>query len=293
MPCRSISDSCSIPARAWTDRSGVLAKCGDQISEDVFQGCGFHAGRIRRRCSGGEVCSSRVPAPCREDSRRQGQRLHVALRRRHRISRQRVRPDGKKVLVIFTDGDDTSSSRRWDEALRLFRASDVTVYPIGFLSISGFIALDRCSRGSMEIAWLTGGRAVFPGSMKKLDPMVRYDCVRKFKAKTCWATYPTNTSRDGKWRKVEIKLKRPPSERAQLRTREGYFAPVKYEVAVSRLFDSRSSRMISCISSAFNSLFFTKPAAFALRQASKSTRLRATACRSAGRCRCARCTTSL
>jgi Ca-activated chloride channel family protein len=36
---------------------------------------------------------------------------------------------------------------------------------------------------------------------------------------------PTNAARDGKWRKVEIKLKRPPSQRVQLRTREGYFAP--------------------------------------------------------------------
>ncbi len=45
--------------------------------------------------------------------------------------------DGRKVLVIFTDGDDTSSSRRWDETLRLLRASDVTVYPMGFLSNRG------------------------------------------------------------------------------------------------------------------------------------------------------------
>jgi hypothetical protein len=33
--------------------------------------------------------------------------------------------------------------------------------------------------------------------------------------------------RDGKWRKVEITLKRAASERLQVRTREGYFAPVK------------------------------------------------------------------
>ena len=36
---------------------------------------------------------------------------------------------------------------------------------------------------------------------------------------------PTNTARDGTWRKVEIRLKRPESERLQLRTRQGYFAP--------------------------------------------------------------------
>ena len=132
---------------------------------------------------------------------------------------------GKKVLVIFTDGDDTSSSRRWDEVLRLLRASDVTVYPIGLLSYRGSPRLMLQSR-LQEIARLTGGRAVFPGTMKELDPM--YEAIAaEIQGQYVLGYVPTNTVRDGKWRKVEIKLKRPPSERVQLRTREGYFAPVK------------------------------------------------------------------
>jgi hypothetical protein len=38
---------------------------------------------------------------------------------------------------------------------------------------------------------------------------------------------PTNAARDGKWRKVEIRLTAPESRRLQVRVREGYFAPVK------------------------------------------------------------------
>jgi Ca-activated chloride channel family protein len=131
---------------------------------------------------------------------------------------------GRKVLVIFTDGDDTSSSRRWDETLRLLRASDVTVYPMGFLSNRGSARLALQSK-LMEIARLTGGRAVFPGTMKELDPM--YAAIAaEIQGQYLLGYVPTNPARDGKWRKVEIKLKNPP-ERAQLRTREGYFAPVK------------------------------------------------------------------
>jgi Ca-activated chloride channel family protein len=131
---------------------------------------------------------------------------------------------GRKVLVIFTDGDDTSSSRRWDETLRLLRASDVTVYPIGLLSNRGSARLLLQSK-LMEIARLTGGRAVFPGTMKELDPM--YAAIAgEIQGQYVLGYMPTNSARDGKWRKVEIKLKRPPSERLQLRTREGYFAPV-------------------------------------------------------------------
>ena len=131
---------------------------------------------------------------------------------------------GRKVLVIFTDGDDTSSSRRWDETLRLLRASDVTVYPMGFMSNRGAARLLLQSK-LMEIARLTGGRAVFPSSMKELDPM--YAAIAaEIHGQYVLGYVPTNVARDGKWRKVEIKLKRPPSEKLQLRTREGYFAPV-------------------------------------------------------------------
>ena len=131
---------------------------------------------------------------------------------------------GRKVLVIFTDGDDTSSSRRWDETVRLLRASDVIVYPMGFLSNRGSARLGLQSK-LLEIARLTGGRAAFPGTMKDLDPMYA-SIAAEIQGQYLLGYVPTNTARDGKWRKVEIKLKRPPSERTQIRTREGYFAPV-------------------------------------------------------------------
>ena len=132
---------------------------------------------------------------------------------------------GRKVLVIFTDGDDTSSSRRWDETARLLRASDVTVYPVGFLANRGAPRLTLQSK-LMEIARLTGGRAMFPGTMKELDPMYA-SIASEIQGQYVVGYVPTNTARDGKWRKVDIRLKRPQSDRIQLRAREGYFAPVK------------------------------------------------------------------
>jgi Ca-activated chloride channel family protein len=130
---------------------------------------------------------------------------------------------GRKVLVIYTDGDDTASSRSWDETLHTLRASDVTVYPVGFFAGRGSPRLMLQSRLN-EIARLTGGRAVFPDSMKELEPM--YESIaREIHGQYLLGYVPTNALRDGKWRKVEIKLKRPPSPRVQIRTREGYFAP--------------------------------------------------------------------
>lgn len=131
---------------------------------------------------------------------------------------------GRKMLVIYTDGGDTSSSRTWADTLRLLRGSDVTVYPIGFLENRGSSRLMQQNQ-LMEMARLTGGRAVFPGSMKELEPMYTR-IATEIHAQYTLGYVPTNATRDGKWRKVDIRLKRPPSEKLQLRTREGYFAPV-------------------------------------------------------------------
>jgi Ca-activated chloride channel homolog len=132
---------------------------------------------------------------------------------------------GRKVLVLYTDGGDTSSSRTWDQTIRLLRTSDVTVYPIGFLASRGSARLMQQSQ-LIEMARLTGGRAVFPGSMKELEPMYS-QIAAEIHAQYVLGYVPTNAARDGKWRKVEIRLKRPSSERLQLRTRQGYFAPIQ------------------------------------------------------------------
>ena len=131
---------------------------------------------------------------------------------------------GRKVLVIYTDGGDTSSSRTWEETLRLLRAADVTVYTIGFLASRGGSRMVQQSQ-LVEIARLSGGRAVFPATMKDLEP-VYSKIAAEIHAQYSLGYVSTNTARDGKWRKVDIRLKRPPSERLQLRTRQGYFAAV-------------------------------------------------------------------
>jgi Ca-activated chloride channel family protein len=133
--------------------------------------------------------------------------------------------EGRKVLVLYTDGGDTSSSRTWSEAQRLLRASDVTVYPIGFLEHMGSGRVAQQTQ-LMDMARITGGRAVFPSAMKDLEP-VYARIAAEINAQYVLGYVPTNAVRDGKWRKVEIRLTAPESRRLQVRVREGYFAPVK------------------------------------------------------------------
>jgi Ca-activated chloride channel family protein len=132
---------------------------------------------------------------------------------------------GRKVLVVYTDGGDTSSSRTWSEALRVLRASDVTVYSIGFITSQGSARLSQ--RGQLiEIAQLTGGVAVFPSTIKELETMYGR-IAAEIHAQYTLGYVSSNTVRDGTWRNVEVRVKRPASERLRVRTRDGYFAPAR------------------------------------------------------------------
>jgi Ca-activated chloride channel family protein len=134
---------------------------------------------------------------------------------------------GRKVLVIYTDGGDSASSRSWREATRLLKASDVTVYPIGFMAHQGQGSARLVQQSILnEMAVLTGGIALFPGTMKELDGI--YSRISdEINNQYTLGYVSSNAAKDGKWRKVEVRLKRPSAERLQVRSRQGYFAPSK------------------------------------------------------------------
>lgn len=134
--------------------------------------------------------------------------------------------DGRKILVLYTDGGDTRSVLGFGDMMDLLRASDVTVYAIGFLEHqSSFTRAEQRMR-LQQIAELTGGQAFFPFAMKDLD--AEYAKVQaEILAQYALGYVSTNPRADGSWRKVEIKVKRPGLKDIRLRTRKGYFARYK------------------------------------------------------------------
>jgi Ca-activated chloride channel family protein len=76
------------------------------------------------------------------------------------------------------------------------------------------------------MAAITGGTAFFPSSLKELEKI--YEKIqREIAARYSLGYISSDTRKDGAWRKVEIRLKRPDLRNAKLRTRSGYFAPYK------------------------------------------------------------------
>ena len=131
--------------------------------------------------------------------------------------------DGRTILVLYTDGGDTRSSIAFAEALTLVRASDATIYAVGFLDHQPSSTRFAQRSQLTELAETTGGQAFFPLTMKDVDSA--YDkVVAQVRAQYSLGYVSTNPKKDGSWRKVTIRLTRPALKDARLQSRKGYFA---------------------------------------------------------------------
>jgi len=131
--------------------------------------------------------------------------------------------DGRKIMLLYTDGGDTRSSIRFGELMDLLKASDVTVYPIGELEHQSSSGRAQQRMLLQQMADVTGGQAFFPTTVKELD--VVYDkVVAEIRAQYTIGYLSTNEKTDGAWRKVEVKVKR---KDLRVRSRRGYFATYK------------------------------------------------------------------
>lgn len=137
---------------------------------------------------------------------------------------------GRKVMVLYTDGADTSSRLTIDKVMKMLKQSDVTVYAIGSFgnqSISQYFP----QRAQLSImAEATGGAAFFPLGVKELDKIYG-QILGEVRAQYTLGYLSTNDQFNGKWRKIEIKITRPDAKSLKVRARKGYFAPSAPEMA--------------------------------------------------------------
>ena len=131
--------------------------------------------------------------------------------------------EGRTILVLYTDGGDTRSAIDFGDVMTLVRASDVTIHTVGFLEHQLRRAQMAQRLQLMEIAEATGGQAFLPSSMKDVE--AAYDkVVAQIRSQYSLGFVSTDTARDGRWRKVEIRLTRGELKDARIQSRRGYFA---------------------------------------------------------------------
>jgi VWFA-related protein len=134
--------------------------------------------------------------------------------------------EGQKVLIMYTDGGDTRSALNHGDVLELLRASDVTVYVLGYLEHQSS-SVRAAQRQQLErFASMTGGQALFPMNLKEVEKM--YERIeRELGTRYSLGYTSTDVRANGAWRDVDIRLKRTDLKGVKLRTRDGYFAPLR------------------------------------------------------------------
>jgi VWFA-related protein len=136
----------------------------------------------------------------------------------------------RKALLVISDGGDNNSRYTEGEIKNLVREADVQIYAIGIfepISARGRTAEELSGPSLLgEIAEQTGGRH-FPVENLNELPDVAAKIGIELRNQYILGYSPENQERDGKYRKVQVKLVQPrglPPLRAFWRL--GYYAPI-------------------------------------------------------------------
>lgn len=122
---------------------------------------------------------------------------------------------GRKALVVLTDGEDTASRLEWNDMLTYARASRVPIYFIGI----GFTFGNIGGPGMMrDLAAETGGNAYFIKSTAQLNDAYA-QLEKDLRTQYLLSYYIETTTKDQEYRTVEVKVDRPD---ARVRTIRGY-----------------------------------------------------------------------
>jgi Ca-activated chloride channel family protein len=131
--------------------------------------------------------------------------------------------NGRKVLVLFTDGEDSRSAVGLGDLLQTIRSSAVTIYPIGFMGgfPTGSTRLLQSRAFLQQIAEITGGQLFTPNTSKDLG-LIFQKILDELSAQYVIGFVSDNQRRDGKFRKLKVDVRR---DGLKVRHRLGYFAP--------------------------------------------------------------------
>jgi Ca-activated chloride channel homolog len=129
---------------------------------------------------------------------------------------------GRKAILMFSDGEDNSSSHNMMTAIEMAQAENVVVYAIRYTESKhgrlkarnkyGISVMDRTAKE-------TGGVHI---DAAKTDPHTYFrEIAEELRTSYELAYYPTNKTKDDTFRKIVI---RPKEDGIKIRTKIGYFA---------------------------------------------------------------------
>jgi Ca-activated chloride channel family protein len=130
---------------------------------------------------------------------------------------------GRQAILMFSDGEDNSSSHNMMTAIETAQAANVMIYAIRYTEANKHGELNARNKYGISVmdrvAKETGGTHI---DAQRTDPHTYFrEIAEELRAAYELAYYPTNKAKDETFRKIVIK---PKQEGIRIRSKTGYFS---------------------------------------------------------------------
>ena len=142
------------------------------------------------------------------------------------IAKMRQARHRRKALLLISDGADNRSRYTENEIRAIVKEADVQIYAIGIYDVSPRSEEERFGPALLsEVSEVTGGRAYPVGNPDELSEVAARIGL-ELRNQYILGYRPSKPARDGKWRKVRVKLTAPKGlPPLTVYAKMGYYAP--------------------------------------------------------------------
>jgi Ca-activated chloride channel family protein len=139
-------------------------------------------------------------------------------------SRSLDRRQGRKVMVLITDGGDTISKTDYKEAVRAAEEAEAIVYSIIVVPIENSAGREIGGEHALiQLSEDTGGKYYYANSMSQLDDAFR-QISDELRTQYLLAYYPSQRLSNSQFRRIQVSVSGPPDSATYLvRHRAGYY----------------------------------------------------------------------
>jgi Ca-activated chloride channel homolog len=151
--------------------------------------------------------------------------------------------EGRKAILLLSSGIDTFSKQTFDKARRAIQEGGVPIYSVGLMQslrdrAEAMGATGRLGAGELDFLQAdsqlrtfsteTGGMAFFPHFTSEL-PQIYQTVSQSMRSQYVLSYNPSNTTRDGKFRKIKVELVDPDTNQP-LKIVDEKQKPLKYTI---------------------------------------------------------------
>ena len=131
---------------------------------------------------------------------------------------------GRKVMVVITDGGDTVSQVDYKQALRAAEEAEAIIYSIIIVPVEASAGRDTGGEHALiQISSDTGGKYYYATSLAQLDEAFR-KISDELRTQYLLAYYPSQRYSDSEFRRIQVDLANSPDGTSfQARCRAGYY----------------------------------------------------------------------